>query len=88
MKLNGTLRLRRTGSRWMIVRIAGGEANMTDVISLNETAAALWERFFGKEFTEAEMVEWLCGEYEVEPSVAASDVHDLLTRWKEYGMLS
>ena len=61
---------------------------MTDVISLNETAAALWEKFSGREFTEAEMVEWLCEEYEVEPSVAASDIHNLLARWKEYGMLS
>lgn len=88
MKLNKSLRLRRIGSRWMIVRIAGGEANMTDVISLNETAAALWEQFSGKEFTEAEMAEWMCGEYDVEASVAAADVHNLLTRWKEYGMLS
>lgn len=88
MKLNQSLRLRRIGSRFVIVRIAEGEANMTDVISLNETAAALWEKFSGREFTEAEMVEWLCGEYEVEPSVAASDVHNLLARWKEYGMLS
>ena len=88
MKLNESLRLRRIGSRWMIVRIAGVEANMTDVISLNETAARLWEQFSGKEFTESEMVEWLCGEYDVEASVAAADVHNLLTRWKEYGMLS
>lgn len=88
MKLNPSLQLRRIGSKWMIVKAVDGEVNMTDVISLNETAARLWERFCGKEFTESEMVEWLCGEYDVEASVAAADVHNLLTLWKEYGMLS
>ena len=88
MKLNQSLRLRRIGSKWMIVRVVDGEVNMTDVISLNETAARLWEQFQGREFTEDEMVEWLCGEYEVGLPVAKADVRNLLDRWKEYGMLS
>ena len=88
MKLNPSLQLRRIGSKWMIVNAVDGEVNMTDVISLNETAARLWERFLGWEVTEDEMVEWICGEYDVELSVAKNDVHNLLKRWKEYGMLS
>ena len=88
MKLNPSLQLRRIGSKWMIVKAVDGEVNMTDVISLNETAARLWERFLGWEFTEDEMAEWSCGEYDVELSVAKNDVHNLLKRWKEYGMLS
>ena len=44
MKLNPSLQLRRIGSKWMIVKAVDGEVNMTDVISLNETAARLWER--------------------------------------------
>ena len=88
MKLNPSLQLRRIGSKWMIVKAVDGEVNMTDVISLNETAARLWERFLGWEFTEEEMTEWICGEYDVERSVAKNDVHNLLKRWKEYGMLS
>lgn len=88
MKLNASLRLRRIGSKHVIVRTVEGHDNLTDVISLNETASALWERFSGTEFTENEMVDWLCDEYAVEASVAEADVRDLLTRWKEYGMLS
>lgn len=88
MKLNPSLQLRRIGSKWMIVKAVDGEVNMTDVISLNETAAQLWERFLGWEFTEDEMAEWICGEYDVELSVVKNDVHNLLKRWKEYGMLS
>lgn len=81
-------RLRRIGGKYVIVREVDGSANLTDVITLNETAAGLWERFEGTEFTEEEMVEWLCGEYDVEVSVASADVRDLLEKWKEYGMLS
>lgn len=72
----------------MIVRAVDGDVNLTDVISLNETAAGLWERFSGVEFTEEEMVDWLCGEYEVKAQVAREDIHKLLKIWEEYGMLS
>lgn len=88
MRLNPSLQMRRLGSKWVIVRAVDGDVNLTDVISLNETAARLWERFSGAEFTEEEMAEWLCGEYEVDPGVAKDDVHNLLKRWEEYGMLS
>lgn len=88
MKLNTSLRLRRIGRKYMIVRVVDGTANLTDVITLNETAAALWRRFEGTEFSEDEMVEWLCGEYDVEASVARADVRGLLEKWKELGMLS
>lgn len=88
MRLNNLSRLRRIGGKYVIVRVVDGSANLTDVITLNETAAALWERFDGVEFTEEEMVEWLCGEYDVEASVARADVQGLLEKWKEYGMLS
>ncbi len=88
MKLNPSLQMRRLGSKWVIVRTVDGDVNLTDVISLNETAARLWERFSGAEFTEEEMVDWLCGEYEVEAQVAKEDIHKLLKIWEEYGMLS
>lgn len=88
MKLNPSLQMRRIGSKHVIVRAVDGDINLTDVISLNETAAGLWERFRGKDFTEKEMVEWLCGEYDVESSVAEADVHNLLGIWTEYGMIS
>lgn len=87
MRLNPSLRLRRIGSKCVIVRVVDGKANLTDVISLNETAAGLWERFTGKEFTADEMADWLCGEYDVDASEAMADVHSLLEKWKEYGML-
>lgn len=76
MRLDSTLNLRRIGGKYMIVKAVGGKANMTDVITLNETAALLWERFSDMDFTEEEMAECLC------------DVHNLLAKWKECGMLS
>lgn len=88
MRLYSTLNLRRIGGKYMIVKVVGGKANMTDVITLNETAALLWERFSDMDFTEEEMAECLCGEYEVDIQTARKDVHNLLAKWKECGMLS
>ena len=41
MKLNPSLQMRRIGSKHVIVRAVDGDVNLTDVISLNETAAGL-----------------------------------------------
>ena len=59
MRLDSTLNLRRIGGKYMIVKAVGGKANMTDVITLNETAALLWERFSDMDFTEEEMADIL-----------------------------
>ena len=54
------LRLRKIGSRYMIVEACNGNVNMTDVFSLNETAARLWQRINEGKFTPEELAGWLC----------------------------
>lgn len=88
MKLNDELVLRKIGSNYMIVKSAGDNVSLTDVIRLNETAAALWREFSGRDFSPEDMVASLCSTYEVSEAVATRDVHNLLKQWKEYGMLS
>lgn len=87
MRLDSGSVLRRIGGRSIIVKEAEESVNMTDVISLNEVATRLWERFGGEDFSAEDMVSWLCGEYEVSPDRAAADVRDLLEKWKEYKLL-
>ena len=43
MKLQPNLQLRKIGNKYMIVSTASGNVNMTDVFTLNETAARLWQ---------------------------------------------
>ncbi len=71
------------------VVIATGLENLdfSKMISLNETAAYLWEAAEGKDFSEAQLVEALCQEYEVSPEQAANDVAALIVNWKELGLV-
>ena len=87
MKINDNLRLRKIGSRSMVVKEVEGEVNMTDVFTLNSTASDIWSAFSGKDFTEEDLVGYLIDNYEVTRGRAAADVADLLSRWKEYGLI-
>ena len=53
---------------------------------LDEVATFLW-RELERDRSAAELVEALCGEFEVEPSRAEGDVRDFLARLEEKGLV-
>ena len=63
------------------------QVNFSNLISLNETAAFLWEVVEDKEFTAETMADSLCLEYEVEREIALRDAEALCTKWKEIGLI-
>lgn len=72
------------------VIVPAGEENrdFSRVISLNKTAAELWEKVSAMEsFTVDNMVNALLEEYEVEESVAREDCELILARWVEMGLV-
>lgn len=71
------------------VIVAHGKENIdfSKVVSLNETATFLWKQVEGRDFTEDEMVKVLTEDYEVSEETARTDVHNLVTRWAEIGLL-
>ncbi|MDD6254186.1 MAG: PqqD family protein [Candidatus Cryptobacteroides sp.] len=87
MRLDNSLRLRKMGRRYMIVRDDGDNVNMTDVFTLNDTAAALWQEFSGKEFSAEDMCSYLVDNYEVDAEVALRDVNALIEEWRRFGLL-
>lgn len=88
MKTNPGLRLRTVGRRHMIVKVDDARVNMTDVFTLNDTAAALWRRAETSGFTEESLAAWLGAEYGIGEDVALADVREILARWAEYGLVS
>ena len=60
---------------------------MTDVFSLNETAARLWQLMEGKDITPKELAVLLCNEYEVGEEDALKDVEKQLCEWKQSGLV-
>ena len=60
---------------------------MTDVFTLNETAARLWQLMEGKDITPKELAILLCNEYEVGEEDALKDVEKQLCEWKQSGLV-
>ena len=87
MRIKDNLRLRKIGSRSMVVREVEGEVNMTDVFTLNATASDIWSAFAGKYFTGEDLVGYIIDNYEVTLERAEADVAALLSQWKEFGLI-
>ena len=56
------------------------------LISMNETAAWLWEQA-DSEMDAAKLTQALVGEYDVEEAVAAHDVRAILEGWQRIGIV-
>lgn len=60
--------------------------NFNKLVSLNSTAAFLWKKVEGKEFTAEEMAQYLVEEYGIDMELALKDASALCQAWKETGM--
>ena len=89
MKIKSNLKLRRIGNRHMIVEVSDSCVNLTNVYSLNGTAARLWEMVCnGEGRTAGELAEGLCKTYDVEYGRALRDVERQIEEWEKMGLLS
>ena len=63
------------------------QANFNKMMTLNETAAFLWESVQDCEFSVDTLTDLLCSEYEVSRETAMADAVKLINDWKEAGVL-
>lgn len=66
-----------------------GEENIdfSNIISMNESSAYLWQNIQGKEFTHEDLVGLLTQEYEVDEATALKDVKALTELWLQAGII-
>ena len=88
MKLNESYTFRTICGQHVLSPEGLASVDMSHIISLNDTAAFLWNSLSGKDFTPEDAVNLLTGEYEVSRERAAADVDVLLEKWKEIGLLA
>ena len=81
------VRLREIGKQYMIVEASEENVNMSDVYSLNETAADLWKQLETGNSTATGLAEYLCKHYETHPATALHDVERQLAEWESFGLL-
>ncbi len=88
MKINEGFELRKVCDENVIVAYGRKNIDFSKVISLNESAAFLWNAVVDKEFTCQDLADILCKEYEVDAQTALQDVAQMVASWKELGLVA
>jgi len=78
MKIRENLVLRRIGSEYVIIVPGHESVDLTEVFTLNETSAWIWEQLKNKEFTSETVVELMLQHYDVDQDRAMKDVQAFL----------
>lgn len=71
------------------ILVAEGEENIDycNIISMNESAAYLWDAIQDKEFDADTLATLLTEEYEIDKATALADSKNLLAKWMEVGII-
>lgn len=87
MKIKEGFILRSICGQSVISGEGAANVNFSKLVSLNETAAYLFQKVVGGEFTPESMAGLLTEEYEVDYETALADCKTLCGQWKEVGIL-
>lgn len=87
MKIKEGFILRSICGEYVVVGEGLTQVNFNKMLSLNASAAYLWEQAQGKEFSKEDLVQFLLDQYEVSPEQAAADVDNLLAIWIKEGVV-
>lgn len=88
MRIKDGFILRTICGEHIVVGEGLSQVNFNKMLSLNETAAWLWQEVSGKEFTRENLVSLLLDKYDVTPEKAAEDVDKLADIWIREGVVS
>lgn len=88
MKKRPGLRLRKFGRKHILIDTMQPMVNLTDVYTLNDTAAFLWESAPEGEVSEEALAARLSAEYDVDEATALRDVRLQLSEWVRYGLFT
>ncbi len=78
MKIREDLVLRHIGSDYIIIDPGHDMIDMSKVITLNETAAWIWQQLDGVDFDENTIIDLLVEKYEVDVDQVKKDVDELM----------
>ena len=87
MKIKKGFELREVCGEHIIVAYGKENIDFNKVISLNESAAYLWNNIADKDFTSETLASLLQQEYEVDAETAKRDAQALLDEWTKVGLV-
>ena len=88
MKTKKGYRMRPLGKEYILVAEGLEVGNANQMISMNATAAFLWEAVEGKDFDAETLAELLVDEYGIDIETAKKDVTPLLQTWEKAGIIN
>ena len=83
MKIKEGYKIRRIAGENVVVMQGSLGADMTRIISLNDSGTWLWQELSGKDFSVEDAAELLCCRYDVEPATALEDARKWIDTLKE-----
>ena len=86
MRLKEGFTLRTICGEHVVIGEGLAQVNFNKMLSLNATAAYLWEQVQGKDFTVEDLVTLLTDKYEVSADRARQDALKLVQVWQEQGV--
>lgn len=81
MKIKKGFRLRPLGAEFIVSAEGLKQVNFNKLISLNSSAAYLWESVEGLDFDENTLAELLVGKYEIKKAEALQDATEMIDLW-------
>ena len=87
MKICEGMVLRSLAGCFIVTGDGRSPVDFSKVISVNETAAYLWNEVKDKEFTVDDLAALLTARYEVDEATAKADAQKLTDTWREAGLL-
>ena len=87
MKTKKGFRLRNICGENVIVAEGIENIDFSRIISMNESAAYLWNNVQGKDFDADTLVELILQEYDTDEQTARRDIGQLLQKWQEAGII-
>lgn len=88
MKIKEGFELRTICGENIIISHGVENINFVKVISLNESAAHIWNQVCQRDFTLDDMVSALMSEYETDAETAKTDCQNLIDEWTDIGLVS
>ncbi len=78
MRFDERKKVRTVAGENIVIMQADGEADMTKVVALNESAMLVYEQLKDKEFAVADVARVLTDGYEVDEATAMADAEELV----------
>ena len=87
MKIKSMYKVRQVAGENLVVGQGRLNADMTKVISLNDTAALLWKELAGRDFTYEDAADVLVAMYEIEKEQAMTDAAKWIEKMQACGFI-